>query len=118
MRRAVLITMTGLALLTTTSHANAQTLTTASVQYTTPFRGAASLQTAGLPAGTVVGYTRVQPSSSTTPAGQVFIQSRQNNVLIADTGLPGTTTLLSGRIYVEFNGSVNTAISFANPNPT
>jgi hypothetical protein len=48
----------------------------------------------------------------------VFIQSRQNNVLISDTGLPGTTALLSGRIYVEFNGSVNTAIAFANPNPT
>jgi hypothetical protein len=118
MRRAVLMILTGLALLTTTPQADAQTVTTSSLPYTTPFRGATTFQTAGLPAATVVGYTRVQPSSSTTPSGLVYLQSRQNNVLVAEAGVPGTTGLLSGRIYVEFNGSINTAIVFANPNPS
>jgi hypothetical protein len=117
MRRAVLMTLTGLALLTTTPQTDAQTITT-SLPYATAFRGATTFQTAGLPASTVVGYARVQPASSTTPSGLVYLQSRQNNVLVAEAGVPGTQGLLSGRIYIEFNGSVNTAIAFANPNPS
>jgi hypothetical protein len=117
MRRAILMTLTGLALLTSTPRADAQTIAN-SLPYATAFRGATTFQTAGLPAATVVGYGRVQPASSTTPSGLVYLESRENNVLIAEAGVQGTTGLLSGRIYVEFNGSINTAIAIANPNPS
>jgi hypothetical protein len=117
MRRAILMTITGLALLTTNRDADAQVVTTASLPYATPFHGSTTFQTIGTPATTVVGYARVQPSSSTTPAGLVYLQSRQNDVLVAETGVPGANTLLSGRTFIEFNGTINTALAFANPNP-
>ena len=90
---------------------------TSSVSYSTPDRGGVVIETAG---GTtpppVVGYARVQPSASTTPAGSAIYDLRQNGVLVAEAAVPGMTTIASGRMYAEVNGPVNTGIAIANPN--
>ena len=36
----------------------------------------------------VIGYGRVQPASSTTPAGVAIIGYRQNGVLVSEAGVP------------------------------
>lgn len=95
--------------------AQAQTVTS-SVPYFTPDRGGIVFETAGGNAPIVVGYARVEPSVSTTPTGLVILDSRQNGVLVAEAGIAGTSTLVSGRTYAEVSGSVNTAIAFENPN--
>ena len=104
-----------IAILTARTRAQAQTVTS-SVAYSTPDRGGIVLETAGGNAPIVVGYARVEPSASTTPAGLAIVDSRQNGVLAAEAGIAGTSTLVSGRTYAEISGSVNTAIAFENPN--
>ena len=74
------------------------------------------IETTGGSSRPVVGYARVQPSASTTPAAAAIFDLRQNGVLIAEAGVPGTTAIMSGRMYVEVNGPINTAVAFANPN--
>ncbi len=96
-------------------NASAQT-TTSSVSYSTPDRGAASIETAGGSGTLVVGYGRVQPSASTTPSGVAIFGLRQNGVLVTEAGVPGMTTMVSGRTYAEVNGPINTGVAFANPN--
>src|SRR5207245_9149580 len=93
---------------------------TSSVSYSTPDRGGVVIETAG--GGTnnppVVGYARVQPSASTTPAGSAIYDLRQNGVLVAEAAVPGMTTMAGGRIYAEVNSPINTGIAIANPNST
>src|SRR5436309_12487475 len=45
-----------------------------------------------------------------------MLDSRQNGVLVAEAGIAGTPTQVSGRTYAEISGTVNTAIAFENPN--
>jgi len=104
-----------IAILPARTRAQAQTVTS-SVAYSTPDRGGFVLETAGGNAPIVVGYARVEPSASTAPAGLAILDSRQNGVLVAEAGIAGTPTLVSGRTYAEIGGSVNTAIAFENPN--
>ena len=103
------------ALLTTAAHAIAQT-TTSSVSYSTPDHGGTVIETAGGTDRIVVGYGRVQPSSSTTPSGVAIFGLRQNGVLVTEAGVPGMTPINSGRTYAEVNGPINTGIAFQNPN--
>src|SRR5678815_1287287 len=103
MRRGLLMTLAALAALTITTRGQAQS---SSVSYTVANRGAASFETAGIPSTTAVGYARVQPASSTTPAGNAIIGYRQNGVLISEAGVPGVNTMLSGRTYAEVNDVV------------
>jgi hypothetical protein len=112
MRRTALILA---ALLTTAAHAIAQN-TTSSVSYSTPDRGGTVIETAGGTDRIVVGYGRVQPSSSTTPSGVAIFGFRQNGVLVTEAGVPGMTPIISGRTYAEINGPINTGIAFQNPN--
>jgi hypothetical protein len=95
----------------------AQATTTSSVLYSTPDRGGMVIETAGganNPA--VIGYARVQPSASTTPAAAAIFDFRQNGVLVTEAAVPGMTAITSGRMYAEVSGTVNTGIAFANPN--
>jgi hypothetical protein len=98
-----------------TRHAIAQT-STSSVFFTTPDRGGAFAETAGIGETLVSGYSRVQPSSSTTPAGVAIYGFRENGALVAEAGVEGVIPVLSGRTYAEVNGPINTGIAFANPN--
>jgi hypothetical protein len=88
-----------------------------SIAYTIPDRGGISLMTDGAPASTRVGYTVIQPNSSqTTPAGIAIFGFRQNNVLVAEAGVPASPLIQSGRIYAEVAGRVNTGVAIANQN--
>src|SRR5262245_39898240 len=110
MRRGVLMAFAALAALTTTTHAQTQS---SSVSYAIADRGAASIETTGTAAAATTGYGRVQPASSTTPAGFAILKFRQGGVLINETGVPGMNAMLSGRTYAEVNGPINTGIAFA-----
>jgi hypothetical protein len=89
---------------------------TSSVSYSTPDRGGMVIETAGGANNpVVVGYARVQPSASTTPAAAAIFDLRQNGVLVAEAAVPGMTTTASGRTYAEVNSPINTGVAFANP---
>jgi hypothetical protein len=103
------------ATLLTRANGFAQT-TTSSVSYSTPDRGGMVVETAGGTAQVVVGYSRVQPASSTTPSGVAILGLGENGVLVTEAGVPGMAAFASGRTYAEVNGPVNTGIAFANPN--
>src|SRR5437588_2348479 len=111
--RIPLISIAAILLLNT--HGFAQSASS-SVPYSTPDRGGVVIETAG---GTtkpaLVGYARVQPSASTTPSGAAIFELRQNGVLTTEAAVPAMTTIASGRVYAEVNGSINTGIAFANP---
>ncbi len=80
-------------------------------------RGGVSLITDGAGPAPEVGYTRIQPNAgSTTPAGVAIFGSRTNGVLVSETGVPASRVLLTGRIYAEIGGAVNTGLAIANPN--
>jgi len=86
--------------------------------FTIPDRGATSLQTFGTTAGpTSVGYAQVVPDPGVqAPAGLAIFGFRQNNVLVSETGVPATATMMAGRVFAEVNGTVHTGIAIANPN--
>ena len=118
MRKGTMMTFAVVAALTTTMQLHAQFN---SVRYSIANFGANTIETVGdlNAAGrslTVIGYARVQPASSTTPAGVAIIGSRQNGVLINETGQLGVNAVFSGRTYAEVNGPINTGFAFANPN--
>src|SRR3989442_11310792 len=98
-----------------TTHAFAQTVTS-SVSYSTSDRGGTVVESAGGTNPTVIGYGRVQPSSSTTPSGLAILDLRQNGVLVTEAAVPGMISILSGRTYAEVGGMINTGIAFENPN--
>src|SRR5262249_18477510 len=64
-----------------------------------------------------VGFARIQPDSGkTTPSGVSVYSLRQNNVVVAETGVPASPLLTSGRIFAVSNpGVVNTGLAIANP---
>src|SRR2546426_12652043 len=100
-----------IAILTARTRAQTQTVTS-SVAYSTPDRGGIVLETAGGNAPIVVGYARVEPSASTTPAGLAIVDSRPNGALAAGAGVVGTSTLGFGRTYSQIHGSLNSTDSF------
>jgi predicted outer membrane repeat protein len=79
-------------------------------------RGALSRTTPESSSQPSAGYGKIQANSgSTTPSGLAILGLRQNNVLIAEAAVPATAPILSGRIYAEISGSVNTGVAIANP---
>jgi len=91
---------------------------TSSVVYTTRDRGGVVIETAGGTGALVVGYSRAQPSSSTTPAGVAVFGLRQNGVLVSEAGVPGLFTMIGGRTYAEVSGLTNTGVAFVNTIPS
>ena len=80
-----------------------------------PDRGGLSVISDGS-GGLSAGYTRIVPATaSTTPAGVAIFGLRQNNVLVTEAGVPASPLILSGRIYAEVNGPVNTGLAISNP---
>ena len=114
-RRILLIAMIALLPQSITQHAFSQT-STSSLSYSVADRGAVNVETAGGTDAMVVGYSRVQPAASTTPAGVAIFGLRQNGTLVTEAGVPGMVTLVSGRTYAEVNGPINTGVAFSNPN--
>jgi hypothetical protein len=103
------------AILLTCAQGLAQTAAS-SVSYSTPDRGGMVIATAGASnSPTLVGYAVAQPSASTTPSAAAIFDLRQNGVLVAEAAVPGMTAIVSGRLYAEINGPINTGIAFANP---
>ena len=65
------------------------------------------------------GYARLQPGpSNTTPSGVAVFSYRQQGIVVSETGVPDSPLIVSGRTYSEVSatGSLNTGVSFANPN--
>jgi len=63
------------------------------------------------------GYIRLIPDAgNTAPAGMTIFGLKSGVILINEAGVPSMPTVLSGRIFVDVAGSVNTGIAFANPN--
>ncbi|MBI4475089.1 MAG: hypothetical protein HY646_20650, partial [Acidobacteria bacterium] len=80
-------------------------------------RGGASSVSAGLADSIGVGYGIIRPDTgNTTPSGLAIFGFRENNILVSEAGVPATPAILSGRIYAEVGGAVNTGIAIANPN--
>ena len=113
MRKGVLMTCAAL-VAATTMQAHAQ-ITANSVPFTTANRGATTIETVGGPEPIILGYGRLQPVASTTPAGVAVIDYRQNDLLISEVGVPGVFPMNAGRTYAELGGAVNTGLAFVNP---
>jgi hypothetical protein len=100
------------------SIATAQTTTSSSASYSFTDRGGMTVTTVGGSSSVVVGYGRIQPGGGTTlPAGVAIFGYRSGGVLVTEAGVPAMQPVLSGRIYAEMNGPINTGVAFANPNP-
>ncbi|HYR83037.1 MAG TPA: choice-of-anchor V domain-containing protein [Terriglobia bacterium] len=83
--------------------------------YTLVNRGGMSVITDGS-GDLITGYARIQPDSGqTTPAGVAIFGGRTNGVLVAETGVPASPALTTGRIYAEVAGVVSTGFAIANP---
>lgn len=115
MRKGALVLFIWLSLFSATVFAQSST---SSVSYSTADRGGTIIETGGGAETMVVGYGRAQPAASTTPSGVAIFGLRQNGVLVTEAGVPGMTTMVSGRTYAEVNGPINTGVAFANPNGT
>jgi hypothetical protein len=64
-----------------------------------------------------MGYIQVIPQNgSTSPAGLAILGYQNGANLIGEAGMPSTSTIQSGRLFVEISATVNTGIAFANPN--
>jgi hypothetical protein len=64
-----------------------------------------------------MGYIRVIPDNgATSPYGLAILGFENGGNLIGEAGMPSTSTIQSGRLFVEISGTVNTGIAFANPN--
>jgi hypothetical protein len=79
--------------------------------------GGISFQTGGAPSAAVaVGYAKVNSDpGARPPSGLAIIDSRQNNVLVSEAGVPASGLITSGRIYAEISSTINTGIAIANP---
>ena len=80
-------------------------------------RGGLSAATDGRASSPILGYARIQPDSgSETPSGIAIFASRNNDILVSETGVPATPALTSGLIYAEVAGTLDTGLAIANPN--
>ena len=87
--------------------------------FTITDRGGTSSLSAGSAASIGVGYGAIRPDpGNTTPSGLAIFGFRENNILVSEAGVPATAAIVSGRIYAEVGGAVNTGLAIANPNET
>jgi hypothetical protein len=79
----------------------------------TKLPGASARQTSSLQAG----YIRLIPDNGTSsPAGVAILRLQSAGNVIAETAVPSTTPVRSGRIFVDIDATLNTGIALANPN--
>ena len=87
------------------------------VGFVIPDRGGASWTTPGGSGTAVAGYGRIETrAGDAPPAAFAILASRQNDVLVSETAVPASPGMLSGQIYAEINGRVNTGLAIVNPN--
>jgi hypothetical protein len=85
--------------------------------FSVPNRGGMQASTAGLGALTS-GYATIVPDNGkTTPAGVAITGFRFNGIQVTEFAVPAVRPILSGRLYVEIAGAVNTGLILANANP-
>jgi hypothetical protein len=83
------------------------------VSFCMPASNATARQTTSSPQ---MGQIRVIPNNgATSPAGIAIFGFENAGNLIGEAGVPSTSMIRAGRIFVEINGTVNTGIAFANP---
>ena len=64
-----------------------------------------------------IGYAGVQMDTTpSSPSGFAILSGRVGGVLVGEASVPAASTMSSGRVYANINGSLNTGIAFANPN--
>jgi hypothetical protein len=74
-------------------------------------------QATATPSAPTVGFVKVQPDAGTsTPSGVALLGYSSGGVLVTEMGVPSSAPSQSGRVVVEVNGPVNTAVVVANPN--
>jgi hypothetical protein len=92
-------------------------ITSDSGSYSIQDRGSVTLATPGGTGSLVTGYARVQPGAATTaPAAYGVVSYRTPAALVSEASIPAVRTVSSGRIYIELEAGVNTAIGFVNAN--
>ena len=97
--------------------AGASPCSTSSTGYSFEDGGGTAFTTVGNGSGTAVGYGIVDPNNGTAaPAAVAIFGYTANGVLVTEAGVPAMEPVLSGRMYAEFDGPVNTGMAFANPN--
>jgi len=90
--------------------------TDGTILFNVPDRGAASETTAGRSDSVNTGYARLETSVGSVASGMAILGFHSNGALVSEVSVPATRTMLSGRVYAEINGAVDTAIAIANPN--
>jgi hypothetical protein len=78
--------------------------------------GGTSTSTDGANTNVRVGFGVIQPSNGNdAPAGLAIFGYRANGVLVSEAAVPASPLMMSGRIYAEMNGPVNTGLAIASP---
>ena len=62
----------------------------------------------------IVGYANLQMNKAHAGYGIAMVTEQLNGVVVAETGVPASSSILSGRTYVNLKPPVSTGISFAN----
>jgi hypothetical protein len=88
-----------------------------SFNYSIPPNGIYRFQTDGSAAGLKTGWVKLIPDTGTsTPIGSGVFGYNPINVLVTESGIPGTSTTTHARIYVDLSGNHNTGLAIANIN--
>lgn len=88
-----------------------------SVGFSTGQGGAYSVTTSGGATSLTEGYARIQADPGTPlPGGVAVFGLRQGGMLVSEASVPVSPLILSGRIFAEVAGPVNTGLAIANPN--
>jgi len=88
-----------------------------SLSYGTLTNAGVVRRTPGSAPDAVTGHARVHANSGSSPEGVAIFSLRQNNVLISEASVLASPPILSGAVFAEATGSVQTGIAIANPNP-
>ena len=88
---------------------------TTSVPFLVNNGGADSETTTGEADSISTGYGRVDPGTGVAPSGVAIFGLRQNGIVVSETGVPASGTIVSGRIYTEVDGPIRTGLAIANP---
>src|SRR4029079_17779233 len=81
----------------------------ATALYSIPENGGQSWTTTKTSDPLKIGYARLEPiAGSMPPSGVAIFGFRTGGVLVTEAGVPASSKILSGRIYVDVDGPTNT----------
>ncbi len=79
-------------------------------------RGGAASASSGESSAVEVGYGRIQAEgNSVAPAGMAVFSFAPDGTVITEASVTAVVPVMSGRIYAEVEGAVNTGVAIANP---